>query len=231
MLLKRLVKFFTSLRLTVVLLACAIVLVWIGTVAQADEGDYNVQVRYFRQWIVTGVSVFGHKLPLVLPGGYLIGTLLLINLVAAHVQRFQFTSKKIGIHVAHAGIILLLVGQLATDLLSHETQIHFTEGETKQYSESGTRYELVFTTGADQKSNEEIGVPASLLAHQLELTNAALPFVVRVKEFWRNSEPNFRAPMMANRPPLTTNGIARHFDFQPVAEVIRSAAENVPTSV
>src|SRR5207253_4843732 len=96
----RIAKFFSSLRLTVVLLAFAIVLVWVGTVAQADEGLYNAQTRYFKQWLVMGVTLFGHRLPIALPGGYLIGTLLLVNLAAAHVQRFSLTWKKLGIHVA-----------------------------------------------------------------------------------------------------------------------------------
>src|SRR5271163_741034 len=92
-----LVKFFTSLRLTVVLLAFAILLVFIGTLAQVDEGLYNAQERYFRQWFIFGFDLFGWKIPLLLPGGYLIGTMLVLNLVAAHLHRFQLSTKKIGI--------------------------------------------------------------------------------------------------------------------------------------
>ena len=77
-------KFFTSLQLTVVLLALSIVLVFVGTVAQADEGLYQAQERYFKHWLVWGISMFGYKIPIGLPGGYLIGTLLLINLTASH---------------------------------------------------------------------------------------------------------------------------------------------------
>ncbi len=141
---KKIVEFFTSLKLTVVLLAFAIVLVFIGTLAQVDEGLYGAQAHYFKQWLVIGVDMFGHKIPLLLPGGYLIGTLLLVNLVASHIYRFQFSTKKIGIQLAHAGVIVLLVGQLSTDLLSREMQMHFTEGETRNYSDSATDYELIF---------------------------------------------------------------------------------------
>src|ERR1700735_4208874 len=104
MLLKRLVKIFTSLRLTVILLAFAIVLVFIGTLAQVDEGLYNAQARYFRQWIILGLDLFGKRIPIILPGGYLIGTLLLINLLAAHIYRFQFSTKKLDIQITHAGV-------------------------------------------------------------------------------------------------------------------------------
>ena len=127
-----------------VLLAFAIVLVFIGTLAQVDEGLYAAQSHYFRQWLVFGAHLFGNRIPLILPGGYLIGMVLLVNLVSAHIYRFQLTRKKIGIQLAHAGVILLLVGQLATDMLSREMQMHFDEGQTRSYSESATDSELVF---------------------------------------------------------------------------------------
>src|SRR5476649_1613652 len=133
MLLKRLIKIFTSLRLTVILLAFCIMLVFVGTLAQVDEGLYNAQARYFRQWFIFGLDLFGARIPFLLPGGYLLGTMLLLNLLAAHIYRFQLSVKKIGIQLAHSGVILLLVGQLVTDMLSHETQIRFVEGETKSY--------------------------------------------------------------------------------------------------
>ena len=157
--LKKLSRFFTSLKLTGTLLAFAIVLVFVGTLAQVDEGLYAAQAHYFRQWIVVGAHLFGHKIPLILPGGYLIGTLLLVNLVCAHIYRFQLTTKKIGIQLAHAGVILLLVGQLATDMLAREMQMHFSEGETRNYSESATDYELIFTS----RRSKVTAIPAKLL--------------------------------------------------------------------
>lgn len=231
MLLDRLTKFFTSLRLTVVLLAFAIILIWVGTVAQADEGLYQAQTRYFKEWIVVGASMFGHHVPLVLPGGYLIGSMLLVNLIAAHVSRFQFTWKKLGIHLAHGGIILLLVGQLVTDMFSRETQLRFSEGETKSYVESPSNYELIFSTSADASHNQEIAIPARLLAKGGEISNPQLPFSLRVKSYWHNSEPIFRAPMMQNGPPLTTNGVAQNFDFRPLADTKKMDDKNVLTVV
>ena len=52
----------------------------------------------------------------VFPGGYTIGGLLLLNLVAAHVYRFKFEWKKSGILLTHLGLIVLLVGELLTGL-------------------------------------------------------------------------------------------------------------------
>ncbi|MFO1488418.1 MAG: cytochrome c biogenesis protein ResB [Verrucomicrobiota bacterium] len=231
MVIKRLVQFFTSLRLTAVLLAFGIVLVFIGTVAQVDEGLYNAQARYFRQWFVLGVDLFGKRLPVVLPGGYLLGTMLLANLVAAHIYRFQLTTKKIGIQFAHLGIILLLVGQLLTDMLAHETQIRLVEGESKSYSTSAQAFELVFTTDAGGRDEKVVAIPGELLQAGGEIKNENLPFIIRVKEFWKNSEPSFRAPMMKNQPALTTNGIAAGFDFHPVVEAKGTDDRNIPTAL
>src|ERR1017187_8934862 len=169
MLIKKIVGIFTSLKLTCVLLSFAIVLVFVGTLAQVDDGLYAAQSHYFRQWLIVGAHLFGRKIPLILPGGYLIGTLLLVNLVAAHIYRFQLTTKKIGIQLAHAGVILLLVGQLATDMLAREMQMHFAEGETRNFSDSTSEYELVFVRG-----DEHTAVPENLLTPGGELTPAKI---------------------------------------------------------
>jgi hypothetical protein len=223
---KKIVGFFTSLKLTVVLLAFSVVLVFVGTIAQADEGLYGAQAHYFKQWLVIGAHFFGHKIPLILPGGYLLGVLLLVNLISAHIYRFEFSRKKIGIQLAHAGVIVLLVGQLSTDLLSRELQMHFAEGDTRNFSESATEYELNFVAG-DQVTaiSEKILKPGNVLSP----AQTGLPFTIRVKEHWHNSDINFRAPMMQNVPPLTTNGVARNFDFRKVEDVKAMDQRNVPT--
>jgi ResB-like family len=226
MLIKKTVGFFTSLKLTVALLAFAIVLVFVGTIAQADEGLYGAQAHYFKQWIVVGANFFGHKIPLLLPGGYLIGVLLLVNLVCAHIYRFQFTTKKLGIQLAHAGVIVLLVGQLSTDMLSREMQMHFAEGETRNFSESATDYELIFRNG-----DEVTAIPSKLLKPGDELKISSLPFAVRVKKFWKNSDVSFRAPMMRNSPPIASNGIALDFDFRQLPDVKTTDEKNVPTAL
>src|SRR5215471_14953196 len=78
-LLNPLIKFFSSLRLTVVCLAFGIVLVFAGTLAQVDLGLYKAQNLFFRSffiyWSPTGGSL---RIP-VFPGGYFLGGLLLVN--------------------------------------------------------------------------------------------------------------------------------------------------------
>jgi len=226
MLIKKIVGFFTSLKLTCVLLAFAIVLVFIGTLAQVDDGLYAAQAHYFRQWFIVGAHLFGRHIPLILPGGYLIGTLLLVNLVASHIYRFKLSTNKIGIQLAHAGVILLLVGQLATDLLAREMQMHLNAGETKAYSESAVDDELIFVN-----NGQVTAIPQRLLKPGDELKIDSLPFTIRVKQYWKNSDPSFRAPMAQNAPPLAKNGVALSFDFRQMPEAKTTNEKNIPTAV
>ena len=80
---ERIVKLFNSLKLTVVLLSVGLLLVFIGTLAQVHEGLYQAQARYFKSWLVSSPTIFGKVVPIILPGGYLLGTLLLINLAVS----------------------------------------------------------------------------------------------------------------------------------------------------
>ncbi|HEY3931488.1 MAG TPA: cytochrome c biogenesis protein ResB [Verrucomicrobiae bacterium] len=223
---KKFALIFTSLKLTCVLLACSIVVVFVGTLAQVDDGLYAAQAHYFRQWIIVGAHLFGRQIPFLFPGGYLIGTLLLVNLICAHIYRFQLSTKKIGIQLTHAGVILLLVGQLATDMFAHESQISFAEGQTKNHSESATDYELVFRNG-----DEETAISSKLLKAGDELKIDSLPFAIVVKTFWKNSDVNFRAPMMQNAPPLVSNGVALDFDFMQKPDVKTTDEKNIPTAI
>lgn len=223
---KFIVDFFTSLKLTCVLLAFAIVLVFVGTLAQVDEGLYAAQAHYFRQWLVVGAHLFGKSIPLILPGGYLIGTLLLVNLVAAHIYKFQLSTAKIGIQFAHAGVILLLAGQMATDLLAREMQLQLSEGETKAYSESATDYELTVVNGG-----QVTAIPQRLLKPGSELKIDSLPFSLRIKTVWKNSNLSFRAPMMQNAPPVAGNGLATNFDFRAAPDSKTTDERNVPTDI
>src|SRR5688500_14618564 len=106
--------FFVSLKLTIVLLMFSMVLVFVATLDQVNLGIWAVQEKYFRSCIVyTQVGRFA--LP-VFPGGYLIGGLLLANLIASHVFRFAFSWRKAGIVLTHLGLIVLLIGELLSGL-------------------------------------------------------------------------------------------------------------------
>ncbi len=224
-------KFFTSLRLTVTLLGFGVVLVFLGTIAQVHEGLWDAQTRWFRHVLVVREAGDPWWVPPIFPGGYLLGILLLLNLFAAHIKRFKFTWRQAGINLTHSGVILLLVGQLVTDMLSRESVMSFREGETRTFSEASREWELSFIRSIDDKQDEVVAVPAPLLRDGVELGDAKLPFRVRVKSYWPNSEPAFRAPMQKNDPPISDKGIAKDWDFHAIPETKKMDERNNPTSI
>jgi hypothetical protein len=187
--LDKVVNFFTSLKLTVWCLAFALGLVFIGTLAQVRLGLYIVQEQYFGSFFVWwGPQGADWRIP-VYPGGYLLGGLLLINLIAAHIKRFELSKKKFGIFVIHAGIILLLVGQLLTQLFQVESYMAIEEGDHKNYSESGRFSELAIIDLSDTNENLVVAIPQGVLAKKKEITHPSLPFKVKVRSFFDNANP------------------------------------------
>ncbi len=187
MILDRLVKVFTSLKLTVVLLTLGIILVFWGTIAQVHLGLYKAQNDFFRSffvfWEPKGSSL---RIP-IFPGGYMVGGLLIINLFAAHFRYYKPGKKKIGIILIHLGLVLLLLGQLLTDFLAAESTLHLRNGETKNYSEADRTYELAITDTTDPKADKVVTVPGHRLAKGGDLSLSELPFTVRVKTYYPNS--------------------------------------------
>jgi len=186
--LKSLFKIFSSLKLTVTCLSLGCVLVFWGTLAQVHLGLYKAQNEFFRSFLVYWpLDGSAPHIP-VFPGGYLIGTVLLINLLGAHLRYYQPGKRKIGIILIHFGVVLMLVGQFLTDFLSRESALHFRIGETKNYSEADRACELAVIDTTEKDSDKVIAIPCSLLARRGAVSDSQMPFTVSAKTFYANSE-------------------------------------------
>jgi hypothetical protein len=181
------VKALTSLKLTVFCLGCAMILVFLGTLDQVNIGVYEAENRYFKSFFLyltpPGTNL---KIPW-FPSGYLVGGLLLVNLIAAHLARFKLSWKKAGILVLHSGVILLLLGQLFTSLFQVESQMRLDQGETKNYSLSFYHDELAVINTSASDSDQVTSIPDSQLykGHKIGLPVDSLE--VRIDEYFSNS--------------------------------------------
>ncbi len=121
----RLIAPLASVKLTVTLLGLSIFLVFAGTLVQVDKGIWRVMDEYFRTviaWIELPIffprswNVPDVRLPY--PGGWLLGGLLLANLIAAHATRFTISAvgpkRMLGWLITLAGITMmgLLIGEV-----------------------------------------------------------------------------------------------------------------------
>lgn len=114
--------YLASLRLTVVLLAMSMYLIFVGTLAQVELGIWQVVEKYFRSMVVqVPFDVFRALLypgsdttwsgshPF--PGGFLILGALMLNLLAAHALRYKITGKG---SLLWLGVLLLAIGSAVT---------------------------------------------------------------------------------------------------------------------
>lgn len=185
--LTRLYNFFSSVKLAVVLLALGLILVFWGTLAQVKVGLYQAQNEFFRSWFIYWQPQgSGIRIP-IFPGSYLVGGLLLINLFAAHLRYYKKGWKHFGIALLHIGVVLMLVGQFATDMLSVESYMKIREGAASNYSESNGRWELAIVDTTDEKDDKVVAVPASLLANGKTIQDSELPFKFKVLTYHLNS--------------------------------------------
>jgi len=252
-----------SLRLTVVLLAMGMYLIFVGTLAQVELGIWEVVSTYFRSWYVkVPFDVFRALLypgsdthwkgkhPF--PGGFLILAALMVNLLAAHAMRFKivgkgkalsgglalifvgaaitgytvydekisamlqadvmlmlgvwalpmlliavgchlvFGSRKSGIVMLHAGLILMLLGEFITGLAAKEGQLWVPEFGSANTVIDIREAELAFVTDAKQGAEQHVAVPQWMLEQSDEddkpIADAALPLSVRVDAWMVNSQ-------------------------------------------
>ena len=192
---KALLQFFASLRLTVVLLSLSMVLIFFGTLAQVETGIWKTQKDYFESalaiwaypeaWIAYD-QLYWLRIPM--PGGYLLGGMLLINLVAAHVTRFTLTAKKAGIFLIHIGLILLLISELLTDVLSEESQMPVDEGASSNYSQEYRDNELVLIDRMHADFDTVHSIPIALLKPGKTVAVPESPLTIRTVSYYPNAQ-------------------------------------------
>jgi hypothetical protein len=227
---RRIIGIFTSLRLTVACLVAALILVFVGTLAQVDLGLYAAQSKFFRSFFVYWTPAgAGWKIP-VFPGGWLIGLILLVNLLAAHIKRFKFTPKKYGIILIHGGLIFLLAGQFMTELFQVESTMRIEVGGTKNYSEAPRRNELAVIDTTDPDKDKVVVIPELLLAKGGDIRTPDLPFTLRVEKYLPNSMP--AGPMSGEGDKMrASEGIGQRLLFSPAPPATGMESEDNPAAL
>lgn len=218
--LKRIVRSLASLKLTVFLFAVAIVMVFCSTLAQRDLGIWSVVDQYYRipargfslgclfVWIPLRNLIFVDWLPVSFPfpRGWLIGGMLLTNVVAAHALRFRMGWKRSGILLIHSGLIVILLGELVTGLLAVEGNMTILEGQIRNYVENGRKVELALVDASDPKTEDVVVVPESILRQTKRIRHEKLPIEIEVGDYMVNSELKTVAEMDGAFTNMATHG-------------------------
>lgn len=204
-----------SLRLTVVLFVLSFLLVLLGTLAQIDYGIGTVIKQYFRSYYVLipfrvvylfGQTFFGWSekwsppgyFPY--PGGLTLGTLLMINLIMAHILRFKITWARSGVLITHAGLLLLLVGEFITAFFAVEGRMFIEEGESSDKVVNIHKVELAVVDSSGLKHDKVTTVPARFLRQKGKtISHDDLPFEIVPTEWFINAQVS-PLPLQFNAP-------------------------------
>ena len=204
----------TSLKLTLLCLFLLMALVILCTFAQVKLGTRGAVDVWIRSLLVWWDVPGGTSSIPIFPGGGLVGAVMLVNLIAAQARRMEWTVRKLGLWIVHAGLIVLFVGEFATSALQVEMQLAIEQGETADYVQSPRELELALIDVTDAKYEDAYGVPEQLLKRAGLIAVPGTPVSLRVIQFFPNAALSRRAAGAKASP--ATAGVGPLFAIEPL---------------
>jgi len=199
----------SSNGLATILLLLLLLLTFLGTWEQMDEGIFQVQQKYFDSLFL--VHWVFDTIPIPLPGVYLLMILLAVNLIVGGVYRVKWRLSKAGILIAHLGIAFLLVAGFLTMKLSVGGYVKLYEGEASSEFLSHNDWEVAIykVPGPGRQEITEYLIPTPDLEelggrayrHRSKIfTSEKLPFDLELSGYLQNSEPKYVGQHAAKMP-------------------------------
>ncbi len=171
-----------------------------GTLAQKSMGLYAAQEKFF-------ASFFFFAGPVPLPGGYTLLGLLSFSLLLKFLLHSDWHLRKAGINLAHAGVLVILFGGLATSLTAREGYIVIPEGEQGEYVYDYHLRQLYIFENDALKKTVDFG--------DLDKEISGLPFEIKTVNTCANCSIVNRAD--AKTPAEKPQGMARFMALEPQA--------------
>jgi hypothetical protein len=131
-----------------------VITVW-GTIAQKNMGLFAATERYFSSFFFDFYGFF-------LPAGYTILGIMTVNLVCHLVFYSPWKLSKIGVHISHLSIIVLMVGGLMTAITTKEGFMVLNIGDTKSAMMAFREGEMFITPDMADSGNDTANLPFSM---------------------------------------------------------------------
>lgn len=93
-----------------------------------------------------------------------------------------------GVVLLHAGLALIMFGELMVDLYAVESRVTLAEGETATYAADSRFSELAIVDRSNEKVDDEVVVPQSMLRGQQNIQHPFLPFDIVPVRFLANTQ-------------------------------------------
>ncbi len=96
--------------------------------------------------------------------------------------------KRAGIVLLHAGIGLLMFGELLVGIAAVESQMQITEGQTVNFAMDTRELEVAITDSSNKTDDEIFAIPQSRLESNVTIDDKVLPVDVELVKFMENSQ-------------------------------------------
>jgi hypothetical protein len=147
--------FLSGFHVATATLLLLLVLTWLATLEQIDAGLYPTLNKYFSwksPYLIPELN--GKVVPIILPGGYYVSALLLLNMTLGGIIRIRKGWKQAGNLISHFGIVFMLLGGGVAHHFSERGNMAIYEGETSNVAEDFHEYVVEVSEakdgGADQ---------------------------------------------------------------------------------
>jgi hypothetical protein len=209
---RMLYDFLSGFALATVLLLLLLVLTWLATLEQIDLGLYATLNKYF-SWksLFLIPEINGKKIPLILPGGYYVCALLLVNMILGGVIRIRKGPKQIGNLISHFGIVFMLIAGGVAHHFEERGNMAIYPGESSNVAEDYHEYVIeVAEVKNDERDKFHIIRGNSLTdlkdGKQRRFDFKDVPFSIIVSGHLKNSQPVSVAEQAPKKGELVTDG-------------------------
>jgi len=212
-------KLLTSYGLAVIVLLAMCALTLYGTLQQKDHGLFDTQQKVFNSMIFLEHIELGGgenplRLPIPLPGGYLLMSILFFNILAGAIVKARKSWRFPGMIIAHSGILLLLVGGFVQYHFSTKGYMALSKGQSaNQYQAyQGWQLEVMPLDGENMPTDAFIITEQQLKSvgegGSRIFSSSDIPFAIEVSDYLRNAVPvPVTAPIAADAKTPEVDGI------------------------
>lgn len=208
----RVYDFLSGFKLATFTILLLFLLTWLATLEQIDNGLFPTLRKYFswqEPWLIPELN--GKKVPIILPGGYYVCALLLVNMILGGVIRIRKGWKQSGNLIAHFGIVFMLLGGGVAHHFEERGNMAVGEGETSNVAEAYFEYVIEISEIKDGEQGEIHVVRGKyiddLVAGKSRIFDfEGIPFGLEVSGYLKNAQPVAAVEFAPSKGELITDG-------------------------
>ncbi|MFK7849691.1 MAG: cytochrome c biogenesis protein ResB [Akkermansiaceae bacterium] len=209
---RKIYDFLSGFKLATALLLLLLVLTWLATLEQIDQGLYPTLNKYFSwktPWFTPEIN--GKIVPIILPGGYWVSALLLVNMILGGIVRIRKGPRHYGNLISHFGIVFMLLGGGVAHHFSERGNMAVGEGESADVAEDYFEYVIEVAEVIDGERDKFHVIRGNYLTglggdRSRTFDFEGIPFSLKVSGYLKNALPISALERAPSEGELVTDG-------------------------